>query len=427
MKTNIITKKTVKMLTLSILFVAGAVFSLQAQENTLSVSGTVVDSETRRPMIFASVSIQDIGISIVTNGEGYFTLKFPREHANKSISVSYLGYHTGIIPISQFQASNRPLTISLIQAALPIPMTTVRPMDPLQLVQDALRNIRNNYSQESMQMTGFYREMIQKGNTFVTLSEAVIDVHKSPYSPTFSVDQAGIYKGRGSIDWRRIDTVFVKFQGGIRSALDIDIVKNLFLGVNMTEIDQYYNFKMEHPVQMHERIHYVISFDQKPYLEEILFRGKIYIDMESMAISRIEFNMNVEEKDQAAAIFIRRKPLGLRARVEYAAYMVQYRQIPEGLWVFDYSRTDLKFNAKWDRKLFSQNYTITSEMAMTEYSRESYKIPRESRVKTTDITLDRVADFEDPGFWEDYNIIEPESSIENVISRIIRQLRRRQR
>jgi len=126
-------------------------------------------------------------------------------------------------------------------------------------------------------------------------------------------------------------------------------------------------------------------------------------------------------------LFIRRKPFGLKARVEYAAYMVQFRQIPEGLWVFDYSRTDLKFNAKWDRKLFAQNYTISSEMAMTEYSRQTYKIPRESRVKTTDITLDRVADFEDPGFWEDYNVIEPESSIESVISRIIRQLRRRER
>ena len=87
----------------------------------------------------------------------------------------------------------------------------------------------------------------------------------------------------------------------------------------------------------------------------------------------------------------------------------------------------MKFNAKWDSKLFRQNYTITSEMAMTEYSRESYKIPQESRVKTTDITLYRVADFEDAEFWEDYNIIEPESSIENVISRIIRQLKRRQR
>lgn len=58
----------------------------------------------------------------------------------------------------------------------------------------------------------------------------------------------------------------------------------------------------------------------------------------------------------------------------------------------------MKFTAKWDRKLFRQTYTITSEMAMTEYSRESYKIPQQSRVKTTDITLYRVADFEDPGF-----------------------------
>lgn len=420
-------KKTAKMLIMSILLVSCAVFSSKAQENMLSVSGTVVDSETKRPMVFASVTIQDIGISIVTNGEGFFTLKFPREYADKTISISYLGYHTGVVPISQFLSQSKPLRIALIQAALPIPMATVRPLDPLELVEKAFRSIRDNFPQEKMQMTGFYREMIRKGNTYVTLSEAVIDVHKPPYAPSFSVDQVGIYKGRGSIDWARIDTVFVKFQGGIRSALEIDVVKNLFLGVNSTEIDKYYDFKMEHPVQMNERINYVVSFDQKPYLEEILFRGRIYIDMKTMAISRVEFNMNVENREDATGIFIRRKPSGLKARVEYAAYMVQYRQIPEGRWIFDYSRTDLKFNAKWDRKLFRQNYTITSEMAMTEYSREAYKIPQESRVKTTDITLYRVADFEDPGFWEDYNVIEPESSIESVISRIIRQLRRRNR
>lgn len=427
MKKNIITKQTVKVLIMSILFVAGAVFSMRAQENTLSISGTVTDAGTKRPMVFASVSIQDIGISIVTNGEGFFTLKFPREYADKTLIISYLGYHTTAIPITSFLDSGRPLNINLIQAALPIPMATVKPLNPLELVKEAFSEIKNNYPQERMQMTGFYREMIRKGNTYVTLSEAVVDVHKSPYSPSFAIDQVGIYRGRGSIDWRRIDTVFVKFQGGIRSALEIDVVNNLFLGVNVTEIERYYDFTMEHPVQMNDRINYVISFDQKPYQEEILFRGKIFIDRESMAITRVEFNMNVEEKENATALFIRRKPFGLKARVEYAAYMVQFRQIQGNLWVFDYSRTDLKFNAKWDRKLFSQNYTISSEMAMTEYSWETYKIPRESRVKTTDITFDRVADFEDPGFWEDYNVIEPESSIESVISRIIRQLRRRQR
>ncbi|MDY0174977.1 MAG: carboxypeptidase-like regulatory domain-containing protein, partial [Bacteroidales bacterium] len=172
MKTKYLTKQKGKVLIVSALTLFAAVFSLQAQENTISISGTVVDSETRRPMVFASVSIQDIGISIVTNGEGYFTLKFPREYASKSISISYLGYHTGVMPISQFLASSRPLTIGMIQAALPIPMATVKPIDPLELVKEAFKKIRHNFPQEKMQMTGFYREMIRKGNTYVALSEA---------------------------------------------------------------------------------------------------------------------------------------------------------------------------------------------------------------------------------------------------------------
>jgi len=75
MKLEMKIKKTAKMLIMSILLVSCAVFSLKAQENMLSVSGTVVDSETKRPMVFASVTIQDIGISIVTNGEGFFYIE----------------------------------------------------------------------------------------------------------------------------------------------------------------------------------------------------------------------------------------------------------------------------------------------------------------------------------------------------------------
>lgn len=105
MKTDLIKKSVAKVLAISMLAMFGAQFSLQAQENTLSVSGIVIDSETRRPMVFASVSIQDIGIGIVTNGEGFFTLKFPSQYADKSITISYLGYHTGVMPIAEFRVT----------------------------------------------------------------------------------------------------------------------------------------------------------------------------------------------------------------------------------------------------------------------------------------------------------------------------------
>lgn len=273
-------------------------------------------------------------------------------------------------------------------------------------------------------MTGFYREMIRKGSNYVTLTEAVLDINKTSYGRLYGIDQVGVFKGRGSVDWARIDTVFVKFRGGINSALQIDVAKYPFLGTNIPEISQVYDFRMEAPVQIDGKVNHVVSFNQKDIVQDIHFRGKIYIEMKSLAISRVEFNMNVEDRDDATSIFISRRPMGFRANVLYATYLVQYKEI-NNKWTFDYSRTEIKFDSKWDRKLFKNSYTITSEMAITERSDRTLKIPAQQRVRSSDITLDKVTDFQDEGFWDDYNVIEPESGIEQVISRITKQLKRR--
>ena len=51
MKTKFLQKCKVNVLIISMLALFATVFSLQAQENTISISGTVIDSETRRPMV----------------------------------------------------------------------------------------------------------------------------------------------------------------------------------------------------------------------------------------------------------------------------------------------------------------------------------------------------------------------------------------
>jgi hypothetical protein len=57
---------------------------------TVTISGKIVDSETRRPLIFASIYLVNRGISNVTNGEGYFTLKFPVAYTKDSVRISFL-------------------------------------------------------------------------------------------------------------------------------------------------------------------------------------------------------------------------------------------------------------------------------------------------------------------------------------------------
>ncbi len=389
----------------------------------LSISGSVADADSKKPLVFASLSVEEVGISNVTNGEGAFVFKFPETAANQTLRISFLGYETQNIPLKTLMAQKNNV-IYLKAVALDLPSIVVRPTDALDLVERSLARVSENYPTEPMQMTGFYREMIRKGSNYVTLSEAVVDIYKTSYRSMGS-DQVGIYKGRGSIDWQRIDTVFVKFRGGINSALEIDVAKYPFLGVNTPEIKDAYDFTMESPIQIDGKVHYVVAFDQKPSIQPILFRGKIYIESKSLAISRIEFNMNIEENPNASALLIHRKPIGLAIDFQYATYLVNYKEV-DGKWVFDYSRTELKFDSKWQRKLFKNSYTVTSEMAITERSNNMYKIPSESRIRSNDIVMDKVADFQDEDFWEDYNIIEPESGIEQVISRIIKQLKKRQ-
>jgi hypothetical protein len=47
------------------------------------------------------------------------------------------------------------------------------------------------------------------------------------------------------------------------------------------------------------------------------------------------------------------------------------------------------------------------------------------RMKYNIILQDKVAGFVDPQFWGDYNVIEPEVSIESVIKKIKRRLEKR--
>lgn len=399
------------------------------EPDRISIYGKIVDERTKSPLSFASISVKGSKISNVSNGEGIFLLKFPQNHVGDTLLISYLGYDTKRIAIGELKFSESQKVflnvISLKASSFDLQPITVRAADAQTIVEEAIEKIYENYPQNSMQMTAFYREMIKKNNTYVALTEAVLDVLKASYSNTFSMDQIGIYKGRGSIDRNRLDTLVIKYKGGINAACDLDIMKDPFLTVMPSSIGLAYDFVFDKPVILNDKVNYVILFNQKEGIDDILFRGKLYIDSENLALTRAEFNMNVEDNPKASALFVRSKPKGLTVKMLYAKYLVQYREI-NGKYTFDYSRTEIKFDSKWDRKLFKSPYTIISEMAVTDRSDRKIKIPSDQKVRSSDIALDKVSSFNDEDFWADYNIIEPESGIETIIARIIRQLKKRE-
>ncbi|MCK7536136.1 MAG: hypothetical protein MZV63_36690 [Marinilabiliales bacterium] len=66
--------------------------------------------------------------------------------------------------------------------------------------------------------------------------------------------------------------------------------------------------------------------------------------------------------------------------------------------------------------LFKDNYTLMSELAITDRSEgDAAKFANQEVFKSSMVFSEKVEDFTDSDFWGEHNIIEPEESIENAI------------
>jgi hypothetical protein len=312
--------------------------------------------------------------------------------------------------------------ISLETAPIPIKEIIVKPLDPIQIVEKAIDYIGKNYESVPNLMTAFYRETIRKNRTYVSIGEAVVEIFKAPYSNDLRFDGARIYKGRKSSDVQKMDTVLFKLQGGTVSVLQLDIAKNTE-SILTKEAMQYYNYSLTGVIEIDDKPHFVIDFVQKPSVEMPLFMGSLYIEMDSYAITEVEFGFNLSDKEAVSSIFIRKKPLGMKVTPEIATYRTKYRE-QNGKWYFAYSRAEVKFKVDWKKKLFNTYYTTMSEIAVTDRTdQEVIKFAGKDKIKYTDVFSEKVSAFTDPEFWGDYNVIEPDQSIESAIRRLSRKLK----
>jgi len=295
-------------------------------------------------------------------------------------------------------------------------------MLPEEILIEAMSRFDKNYPVIPNEMTGFYRETIKKNRNYISIGEAVVEVFKAPYQNDLRFDAVRIYKGRKNNDAGKIDTVLFKLQGGPTTVLYLDIVKNPELLLTREALNQY-DLQLSNIVNIDDRANYVINFTQKASITNPLYLGRIYVDIKTFAIAQAEFSFNLTDKELAATQFIRKKPFGMHIVPENTSYLVRYRLNGEK-WYFTYSRAEVKFIVDWKKKLFNTNYTTMSELAVTDRTEEDVlKFTAKERVKPTDVFNEEVMAFADPDFWGDYNLIEPDQSIESAIRKLSRKLK----
>lgn len=392
------------------------------------VYGKVTDSSDGHSLAFVSVTHVVSGVSNVSNSEGFFSLKLPMEVSPEDeIRVSFLGYVTATLRVEDFSESSpdKPHGIRLPPVSFTLDPAVIRSIEPLSLLMEAYDKVKDNYPSVTTGMTAFYREIIRRqSGRYLALSEAVLDINKASYT-SFQSDRARIFKGRASTDYRAADSILIRFRGGVVAALDMDNVKNPFAGVWLREVERHYRFAMGEPVLRDGLFFYVVTFSQIDGSEEILYSGRLYIESGSLAIGRIELSLNVKGREEkAAGIMVVKRPPDTRFYVTKADYAVNYKRFGD-TWHYDYSLMRINLSSRKGKSFFRNNYVITGEMAVTAHNEAPARIGADERLRFKDFLSEKVGDFRDDDFWGDYNVIEPDKSIDAVIRRIIRRLERR--
>lgn len=396
---------------------------MQEQENSFNqYQGKIIDSETKNPLVFATLSIDNTNISTVSNTEGYFSLKVPKDISEGQVSVSFLGYETRTIPLSQLKENKNEIELMVSFMELSEVSLAV-PKDAKALVKETLLRKGENYFDDPTLMTAFYRETIKKRRKNVSLSEAVVNIYKSPYNSDRR-DALQLYKARKSTDYDKLDTLAIKLQGGPFNTLFVDMIKYPQYIFTEDTFDDY-NFSFENSTKVNDKLIFVINFIQKESITDPLYQGKLYIDADKKILTSAIYSLNITDREKAAKMFVRKKPAHANVWPTDIAYRVDYRE-KNGKWYYGYSNVLLEFKINWDDRLFNSVYSMTCEMAITDWEKnttgESPKF--KDRIKSSIILEDEAIGFSDPDFWGEYNIIEPEKSIESAIKKIQRQLRR---
>jgi hypothetical protein len=338
------------------------------------------------------------------------------------INVSFLGYMHKTIAIANLKTNKN--RIELIATATQLSEINVKlPTNARELVMNTLRKKGDNNLNESTLMTAFYRETIKKRRKNVSLAEAIVNVYKQPYT-SMKKDQIKLYKARKSTDYTKLDTLALKLQGGPFNALYIDLMKYpeyLFTD----DVIDLYNFSFGASTTINERPVYVVVFKQREDISEPLYYGKLYIDSETLALTSAVYNLNVQNKDLSSRLFVKKKPKGVKVYPTEAAYRVDYRE-KNGKWYYGYSNAQLTFKINRKGKLFNTIYSLSSEMAITDWelntTNESLK--NKEKLRPSIVISDEATGFSDPEFWGAYNVIEPEKSIESAIDKIKKHLKK---
>lgn len=148
-----------------------------------SVSGMVTDSITGEPLPFVTVAWTKSLAGTVTNDNGQYEIRRPEDEQGESLLITLLGYRKLIVNIEDIESD---LHVRLVPASIELPEVRVNPLPPSHYIRMAMRSLRDNYPDKPFGTRSYYREIIRENGAFLRAHEGVFRSYIPNFQDTVS-------------------------------------------------------------------------------------------------------------------------------------------------------------------------------------------------------------------------------------------------
>jgi hypothetical protein len=381
-------------------------------EPVILLRGIINDAATGEPIPLASISVTANGITTMSNEVGYFVFKIPTDHQHDTIYISHVGYQAVAFTIDAADTSMK--TITLHPTAIQLPGVTVRPVRPLELIDQAIARIPDNYPTRPFVSTGFYRITGRLKGKIIDLSEAVFDIY-SPDNQRKNM-QFRLIKARSDRDLTAYDGRNWAVGRKPDDLMDRDMVSR----IHETQIlgDQGRNdheFTYNGLIDYEGHTAYEIGFDQKDEVFSPLYKGRIIIDTASLAFLCFDYGASPK-----GAPYRSLGPGPGHNVLVSAHLLIEYRQYGNKYYLNRVSTQHRIHNyfdgtppVDYDTSLVALNYLVTRiDTGFTAYAKIGKKIKTDKSIEHQVRENTTVND----NYWENYNAIEADFNVDSALN-----------
>ena len=412
-----------KILISFLLIMAATVSDCFCQMPTIiTLKGMVLNAATGEAIPSASIHISKNNVTTISNEKGGFIFKIPVENRYDSIHITHIGFDPVVITINRSDSGIR--VIKLHEKIHMLADVVI--MNPMDIIKKAISRIPENYPSSPYLMHGFYRVYGTKEKNVIDISEAVFDIYGDNYlskNKQLKLIKARVDKDLTAFNGNDGLNFGAKPEGIFRD----DIVSNATQSDLLSEEGlKNHQFLFNGIVDYDGKKVYEIEFDQKDGIRKSLNKGKLFIEVSSLAFLELDIQKSPKGLQYWEFGFVQRLELKLaniQVNLVGDSTRITYQKFGNRYYLNQISGTNL-IHIVGGRKQFEIDpLRLKADFLITGIDTVDFNAFKKGEVLSKTKLIEEQAPEKNTdstdSFWGNYNLIQSTFNVDSV-AKIIR-------